>query len=85
MSTRTIETSVTFSHPFTLSSVDGIQPAGTYRLSVDEEEIAGLSFSAFQRVATMLHLPADPAPGRTRELVQVDPQELASALAADSD
>ena len=85
MSTRTIETSVTFSHPFTLSSVDGVQPAGTYRLSVDEEEIAGLSFSAFQRVATMLHLPADPSPGRTRELVQVDPQELASALAADCD
>jgi hypothetical protein len=85
MSMRTIETSVTFSHPFTLSSVDGIQPAGTYRVSVDEEEIAGLSFNAFQRVATMLHLPANPAPGHTRELVQVDPQELAGALAADTD
>jgi hypothetical protein len=85
MSMRTIETSVTFSHSFTLSSVDGVQPAGTYRVSVDEEEIAGLSFSAFQRVSTMLHLPANPAPGRTRELVQVDPQELAGALAADAD
>ena len=69
MSTRTTETTVTFSRSFTLSAVDGVLPAGTYRVSVDEEEIDGLSFRAFQRVATMLHLPADPAPGRRCELV----------------
>jgi hypothetical protein len=84
MSTRTTETTVTFNRSFTLSSIDGALPAGTYRVSVDEEEIEGLSFSAFQRVATMLHIPANPAPGRRRELVQVDPQELAGALAADA-
>jgi len=84
MSTRTTETTVTFSRPFTLSAVDGVLPAGTYRVSVDEEEIEGLSFRAFQRVATMLHLPANPAPGGRRELVQIDPQELAGALAADT-
>ena len=84
MSTRTTETTVTFSRSFTLSAVDGVLPAGTYRVSVDEEEIEGLSFRAFQRVATMLHLPANPAAGRRRELVQVDPQELAGALAADT-
>jgi len=84
MAMRTTETMVTFSRSFTLSSVDGVQPAGTYRLSVDEQEIEGLSFRAFQRVSTMLHLPANPAPGRKRELVQVDPQELAGALAADT-
>ncbi len=84
MSTRTTETTVTFSHSFTLSSVDGVLPAGTYRVSVDEEQIEGLSFRVFQRVSTMLHLPANPAPGRKRELVQVDPQELAGALATDN-
>ena len=84
MAMRTTETTVTFSRSFTLTSVDGVQPAGTYRLSVDEQEIEGLSFRAFQRVSTMLHLPANPAPGRKRELVQVDPQELAGALAADA-
>ena len=84
MSTRTTETTVTFSRSFTLSAVDGVLPAGTYRVSVGEEEIEGLSFRAFQRVATMLHLPANPVPGRRRELVQVDPRELASALAADT-
>jgi hypothetical protein len=32
----------------------------------------------------MLHLPADPAPGQPRYVVQVDPAELAAALAADA-
>ena len=66
MSTRTIETTVTFSRPFTLSSVEGQQPAGTYRLETEEEEIDGLSFSAFRRMTMTLFLPASPAPGATR-------------------
>ena len=49
MSVRTTETTVTFKHPFTLPSFDGPQPAGTYRLVMDEEEILGLSFLAFRR------------------------------------
>jgi hypothetical protein len=61
--TRSIETTVTFRRPFTLAALDGVQPAGTYRLVEEEEEIAGLSFVAFRRVATLLHVPADPAPG----------------------
>lgn len=89
MSTRTTETTVTFSRPFTLAAVEGVQPAGTYRLVTDEEQIPGLSFVAFRRMTTMLHLPADPPPGRpspgcTREVVNVDPAELAEALAADA-
>jgi hypothetical protein len=44
MAVRTTETTVTFRHPFTLTSLDGPQPAGTYRLVTDEEEILGLSF-----------------------------------------
>lgn len=83
MSTRTTEASVTFCRPFTLTALDGLQPAGTYRLVTDEEQIPGLSFVAFRRLATLLHLPADPAPGATRQVVNVDPAELAAALAAD--
>jgi hypothetical protein len=84
MSTRTIRTSVTFGRPFTLSSIDGAQPAGTYRLETDEEQIDGLSFNAFRRTAMTLFLPADPAPGATRHAAQVDPEELAQALAKDA-
>ncbi len=49
---------ITFRYPFMLSSVNAEQPAGTYRLVTEEEEIPGLSFVAFRRTATMLHLPA---------------------------
>ena len=84
MSTRTIQTSVTFHKPFTLSSVEGLQPAGTYRLETDEQQIEGLSFNAFRRMTMTLYLPASPAPGVTRHVVQVDPRELAEALAADA-
>jgi hypothetical protein len=31
-----------------------------------------------------LHLPANPAPGATRHVVQIDPKELAEALLADA-
>ena len=85
MATRTTESSVTFTRPFTLTALDGLHPAGTYRLVTDEEEILGVSFIAFQRIATMLHLPAlSSATSRTRQAITVDPTELASALEADS-
>ena len=37
MSMRTTDTAVTFRRPFSLSSVEGTQPAGTYQVSTDEE------------------------------------------------
>jgi hypothetical protein len=84
MSKRTIETSVTFSRPFTLSAVEGWQPAGTYRLETEEEQVEGVSFRSFRRMTMLLFLPADPAPGATRHVVQVDPKELSEALLADA-
>ena len=84
MSARTTETTVTFRRPFTLAAIDGTQPAGTYRLVLEEEQIPGLSFVAFRRVTTLLHLPADPLPGATRQVVTILPDDLAAALAADS-
>ena len=84
MTTRTIETTVTFTRPFTLSSVDGPQPAGTYRLEAEEEQIEGVSFNAFRRTTMLLFLPANPAPGAMRHVVQVDPTELSDALLADN-
>jgi hypothetical protein len=84
MTTRTIETTITFRQPFTLSSIDGMQPAGTYRLVTDEEEIPGLSFLALRRTATMLQLPAlSASPSSSYRVVPVDPAELQKALDAD--
>ncbi len=82
---RSTETTVTFRRPFTLLALDGSQPAGTYRLVTDEEEILGLSFLAYQRAATMLHIPALSLPDAgLQRIVVVDPVELAAALDADA-
>jgi hypothetical protein len=83
MSVRTRDSTVTFKHPFALPSIDGTQPAGTYRLVTDEEEIVGLSFLAFRRTATMLHIPAIAISGDPNQVFCVTPVELAAALAAD--
>lgn len=83
MAARTTETTVTFTHPFTLTGLDRPQPAGVYRLEADEEEVLGLSFVAFRRTATLLHLPALTTLGQAAEVVPIDPAELANALAAD--
>lgn len=84
MSTRTTTTSVTFARPFSLSALDGEQPAGTYQVVIEEQPVEGLTFGAYRRTATMLHLPAKPAPGQTRQIVQIDPEELAALLAIDA-
>jgi hypothetical protein len=83
MAIRTTETTVTFTHPFTLTSLDRPQPAGTYRLVTDQEEILGLSFLAFQRTATMLHIPAISISGGPTQVFHVSSAELAAALEAD--
>ena len=83
MSTRSIERTLTFRRAFTLSAVDGPLPAGRYRVITEEEPLEGLSFAAWQRVRTLLFLPADAPPGAAREVVPVDPAELEVAHAAD--
>jgi hypothetical protein len=84
MSMRSTERTITFVRPFVLSALDGPQPPGTYRLLTEEQRLEGLSFEAFQRVRTLLYLPADARPGQAREVVEVDAAELAAALAADA-
>lgn len=85
MTVRTTETTVSFRHPFMLAPFDRLQPAGTYRLVIDEEEIQGLSFLAYQRTATMLHTPAiSSAIIRSHQVFRVDQAELATALESDA-
>ena len=57
---RTTRESITFDHPFSLTAVDKLQPAGTYAVDIDEELIEGLSFLAYRRVATTIYLPLHP-------------------------
>jgi hypothetical protein len=68
-------------HPFELKGVDGMLPAGEYRVLTDEELIDGLSFLAYRRVATLILsivvLPDSPG------MLTVDPQDLAAAQERD--
>ena len=84
MSDRSIERTLTFRRPFSLSAVEGPLPSGTYRVVTEEEQLEGLSFNAYQRTRTLIFLPANSAPGKSREIVPIDPSELDAALAADA-
>jgi hypothetical protein len=83
MVTRSRETTVTFRRPFALAEVDGPQPAGTYRIVTDDEEIEGISFIAYRRTATMLQVPSIDSRGGLTQYIAIDPVGLAAALAAD--
>ena len=83
MTDRSTETTVTFRHTFRLSALDRPQPAGTYTVVTDEEEIFGLSHVAFRRTATLFHTPAVGASRTRAEVVCIDPLELTAALIAD--
>jgi len=80
---RSTERTLTFRRPFSLSAVEGPLPSGSYRVITEEERLEGLSFDAYQRTCTLIFLPGDALPGRAREIVPIDPNELAAALAAD--
>ena len=76
---RTTREGVTFDRPFSLAAVDGLQPAGTYTVEVDEDLIEGLSFLAYRRVATTIYLPLQYGGSGSMQAVRVDPRELDAA------
>lgn len=83
MSARTIESTITFLNEFNLSHLDGPKPAGTYRVVTVDEEVPGLSFIAYRRAYTMLHIPALGSGRGKTQVFSVDRDELESALRAD--
>ncbi len=84
MTERLSRKSISFQRPFSLASLDGVQPAGSYDVLTVEEQIDSLSFIAFRRLSTMITM-ASLAPGHSsQEMLEVDPGELAEALARDA-
>ncbi|MGH7087080.1 MAG: hypothetical protein ACREFN_19085 [Acetobacteraceae bacterium] len=73
---RTTLTHVVFARPFSLTGLDGLQPAGTYIIETEEELLEGLSFPAYRRTGTVMLLPAKPGSMITGQTVAVDPAEL---------
>jgi len=84
MTNRISKSLVTFHRQFTLGGLDGVQPAGTYEVEVDEEQIQGLSFLAYRRVATLFHLPAVAARAGWEQVVAIDAEDLKVAQDKDA-
>lgn len=83
MKTRTRESTLTFKRPFVLAGLDEVLPAGDYSVETEEELIEGISYAAYRRTATVLHLPARSGPSHLTRAMTIDPEELDAALAGD--
>lgn len=83
MTTRTHYTTVTFRRPFALGGFDEVLPAGAYILETDEELLEGISFPAYRRILTLMHLHAEPGHPGVERLLTIDPKELDEALERD--
>jgi hypothetical protein len=83
MAGRTTRWSVTFLQPFSLADLDGIQPAGTYRIQTVDVSLDNLSFLAYRRVSTTLELPSVGTASLRRQVITIDPLELEAALTRD--
>ncbi|MGE8941490.1 hypothetical protein ACO2I3_06215 [Leptospira interrogans] len=84
MTERTTHTFATFLHPFSLPDVDKPQPPGTYLIETVEATIDNLSFIAYRRVSTTITLPALDTPTLRKQIVTIDPKDLAAAQHRDS-
>jgi hypothetical protein len=85
MTIKTQRRIVSFTSPFTLRAVDGLQPPGDYIVDVDEELIDGLSRLAYRKVATLLHLPCVSKQRCDSQVITVDPVEFEAALLKDQE
>ena len=70
---------VTFQRPFILAGFSQVQPPGTYTVETEEEQIDSVSFPAWKRTMTIMHL----KDGVTTEYHPIDPGELREALLRD--
>jgi hypothetical protein len=84
MTVRTTSRTVTFTHPFNLSGMDEVQPAGIYTVETDEELLQTLSVPAYRRISTLMRLPARAAGTMQTQIIEINPLELAAVLARDA-
>ena len=83
MTERITETEIQFTHPFFLNALTRPLAAGTYRLTVVEELIEGLSFAAYRKIDARLEVPAVDIPTGKRQYLQVTAGEIETAHTKD--
>jgi len=80
---RTTRSTVSFSSPFTLRNLEGVQPAGENVVLADDELIEGLSRVAYRRLVTLFQTPAISAPQRRTESFSISQTDLDAAQMKD--
>jgi len=80
---RTSNSIVKFARPFVIDGFEQELPAGDYVVENEEELIEGLSFPAYRRVSTTLHVEKIPGRPGQKESWQIVPEALEAALARD--
>ena len=79
MVTRMTARTVVFSRPFVLPGFERVEPAGSYLVETEEEQLDTFTQSAWRRLATIMHITR----GGATEYVKIDPMDLDKALARD--
>jgi len=80
---RLTSRTVTFTKPFLLPDLDGVQPAGRYMIETEEELLQALSFEAWRRISTTIRLPKRAGGPAVDQVAEIDPTALAAALVLD--
>lgn len=83
MSSRSTSLSLTFASPFRIPGLDGSQPAGTYRVDLDEETIEEVSRLVWRRTASFIHLPAVGTASTVTQMVPIAPSALDALIERD--
>jgi hypothetical protein len=83
MTLRIRSATLTFAYPFGLAGLEQMQPAGDYTVQTDDEQIEGISFLAYRRLATVILLPLPGRGAGSFQAIPVSPQELEAAQARD--
>lgn len=83
MTTRITTKIVTFERAFTLDEVEGLLPAGSYRVETEDETLDSASFVAYRRIATHIFVPARTGSAGGTQMWKIHPNGLSEALSRD--
>jgi hypothetical protein len=80
MNDRVTRQTVRFPDNFSIEGQSGTFPPGEYEVEITEEQLPGLSFTAYRRVSSTIRLPGSLSAHASWQLIAIDEHELAAAL-----
>jgi hypothetical protein len=84
MMLRARDKRVTFTRPFVLKGLEGVQPSGTYSVENRDVHAGLLSSRKAKRTSTWIRVCLNPGTAGIVQIVNIDPLDLAAALTRDS-